>query len=245
MTTQIEVLATIKDAIKDLNSAAIYITHDLAVVAQLADRIMVLRQGHLVEEGSLRKILAHPEHAYTHALLSARKSGETRSPRQSEGPPVLEVEGVTAAYPGGSSVLENVGLKMAKGRTVAVVGESGSGKSTLARVIAGLLPPVSGRILFRGEALPARYNDRSKEMLRRLQMIYQMPDVALNPRQRVFEILSRPMEFYFGLKGDENRRRVRRLAGTDRASDALHQPLPVRAFRGRKATHLHRARSGG
>ncbi len=211
VTTQIEVLSAIKDAIRDLNSAAIYISHDLAVVAQLAHRVMVLRHGKLVEEGGLREILAHPKQAYTRALLSVRKGGEARIAHSGEGKPILEVSNLIAAYDDGKPVLRDVSLRLDRGKTVAVVGESGSGKSTLARVIAGLLKPITGKVVFDGRELPARFSDRGKDMLRRLQMIYQMPDVALNPRQRILDILGRPVEFYFGARGAEKRRRVAEL----------------------------------
>lgn len=208
VTTQIEVLATIKDAIRDLNSAAIYITHDLAVVSQVADRIMVLRHGELVEEGDTRDILTNPKKEYTHALLSVRKSRAEKTEHSDEGRPLLEVNNVTAAYSDGIPVLEDVNLKLTRGKTVAVVGESGSGKSTLARVITGLLSPMKGNVVLDSNELPARFGDRSKEMLRHLQMIYQMPDVALNPRQKIRESLGRPLEFYFGLRGDEKQKRI-------------------------------------
>ena len=208
VTTQIEVLAAIKDAIKALNSAAIYITHDLAVVAQVADRIMVLRDGYLVEEGAARELLANPKEDYTRALLSVRKGGGQKIDHDDVGKTLLEVKDVTAAYGNGILVLRDIDLTLTRGKTIAVVGESGSGKSTLARVITGLLPPLKGGIEYQGEELPARYSDRDKDKLRRLQMIYQMPDVSLNPRQKVHEILGRPLEFYFGMKGAEKRERV-------------------------------------
>jgi peptide/nickel transport system ATP-binding protein len=211
VTTQIEVLATIKDAIRDLNSAAIYITHDLAVVAQVADRIMVLRHGKLVEEGDTREMLANPRQDYTRALLSVRKGQEKKIKHRDEGKPLLEVNNVTAAYGDSIRVLQDINLKLTRGKTVAVVGESGSGKSTLARVITGLLPPITGNIEFDGQELPAKFSDRDKEMLRRVQMIYQMPDVALNPRQKIKHILGRPLEFYFGTRGEEKRQRVAQL----------------------------------
>jgi len=208
VTTQIEVLAAIKDAIKDLNSAAVYITHDLAVVSQVADRIMVLRHGQVVEEGNTRVILASPKEGYTRALLSVRKSRADKTKQADERTSLLEINNVTATYGDGVPVLQNIKLKLSRGKTVAVVGESGSGKTTLARVITGLLRPLKGTIVLDGEELPAKFNDRSKEMLRHLQMIYQMPDVALNPRQKVREILGRPLEFYFGMRGIERRKRI-------------------------------------
>ena len=211
VTTQIEVLATIKDAIRELNSAAIYITHDLAVVAQVADRIMVLRHGKLVEEGPTRAMLANPEQDYTRALLSVRKGQTKKIKHAEEGKPLLEVNNVTAAYANSVLVLQDINVKVTRGKTIAVVGESGSGKSTLARVITGLLPPIDGNIVFDGQELPAKFSDRDKEMLRRVQMIYQMPDVALNPRQKIKVILGRPLEFYFGMRGEEKRQRVAQL----------------------------------
>jgi peptide/nickel transport system ATP-binding protein len=208
VTTQIEVLAAIKDAIKALNSAAIYITHDLAVVAQVADRIMVLREGYLVEEGTARELLASPKEDYTRALLSVRKGGEAKIEHADEGKALLEVKDVSAAYGNGILVLRDIDLSITRSKTIAVVGESGSGKSTLARVITGLLPPLKGSVVYEGGELPARFSDRDKDKLRRLQMIYQMPDVSLNPRQKVHEILGRPLEFYFAMRGEEKHKRV-------------------------------------
>ena len=210
VTTQIEVLAAIKDAIRELNSAAIYISHDLAVVAQVSDRIMVLRYGETVEVGNARQMIASPREDYTQALLSVRKVREDKVHHPEEGETLLEVKDVSASYggPGGVLVLEDITLDLTRCNTIAVVGESGSGKSTLARVITGLLPPTKGSIVFEGKVLPPGFKQREKEMLRRLQMIYQMPDVALNPRQTVQQVLGRPLSFYFGMEGKAQRDRV-------------------------------------
>jgi len=209
VTTQIEVLAAIKDVVREFDTAALYITHDLAVVSQLADRIMVLRYGELVEEGETRALLEHPRREYTRRLLAVRtlrKEEETGA-----GNVLLRVHDVSASYAGLVTVLDNVTVQVPRGRTVAVVGESGSGKSTLARVITGLLPPLSGGVMFHDEPLPPALANRDRQALRRLQMIYQMPDTALNPRQRVRDIIGRPLEFYLGLRGAERERRVREL----------------------------------
>ena len=211
VTTQIEVLSVIKESVRAKGVAAIYITHDLAVVAQLADRILVLRYGDLIEEGNARELLANPKEDYTRRLLSVRS---LRGEKEDDGneDKLLDVQGVTARYPGtGVDVLVNVSINIKKGKTVAVVGESGSGKSTLARVITGLLPPVSGSIQFKGSKLPDKLNDREKEHLRTVQMIYQMPDVALNPRQKITDIIGRPLEFYLGLQGEEKVKRIQEL----------------------------------
>ncbi|CAB1057544.1 ABC transporter, ATP-binding protein (cluster 5, nickel/peptides/opines) / ABC transporter, ATP-binding protein (cluster 5, nickel/peptides/opines) [Olavius sp. associated proteobacterium Delta 1] len=213
VTTQIEVLAAIKKITREFNTAAIYITHDLAVVAQIADRIMVLRYGDLVEENNARELMANPKEEYTRALLSVRTLREDRDLSATEHDIVLEVENVSASYTGRESdkVLENIDLKIRRGRTVALVGESGSGKSTLARVITGLLPPLEGRVIYGDTELPPALKSRKLETLRIMQMIYQMPDTALNPRQRVSDVIGRPLTFYFGMKGQEREDRIREL----------------------------------
>ena len=210
VTTQIDVLAAIKEAIRDTGVAALYITHDLAVVAQVSDDIMVLRHGRLVELGETAQIIHAPREAYTRALVSVRSIAHDEKTPAAQ--PLLEVCNVTASYSGRVvNVLNSVSVQLSTGQTLAVVGESGSGKSTLARVVTGLLAPSQGEILFKGQALPARLADRSKDQLRELQMIYQMADVAMNPRHTVGKIIGRPLEFYFGMKGDEKKRRVQQL----------------------------------
>jgi peptide/nickel transport system ATP-binding protein len=211
VTTQIEVLAAIKKITREFNTAAIYITHDLAVVAQLADRIMVLRYGELVEENNAREILANPQEDYTRALLSVRSLREEKDLSASEKEVILEVVNVSASYTGKEKVLEDINLKVRRGRTVALVGESGSGKSTLARAITGLLPPLRGEILFNGKPLPPALKSRDRESLRQVQMIYQMPDTAVNPRHKVRKIIGRPLSFYFGMKGKEKEDRIHEL----------------------------------
>ncbi len=207
VTTQIEVLSAIRDVVDQFDTAAIYITHDLAVVAQMADRIMVLRYGNLVEESDTRDMLFNPQEDYTKSLWAVRSFRKEPVTEPKAQVPILEVDNVTAAY-GDTPVLFNVGFALERRRTVAVVGESGSGKSTTARVITGLLPPSEGQILYQGEALPKDFRQRSKDQLRHCQMIYQMADTALNPKQRVRDVIGRPLEFYLGLKGAEREKKV-------------------------------------
>ncbi|WP_296417798.1 ABC transporter ATP-binding protein [Pseudooctadecabacter sp.] len=211
VTTQIEVLAAIREIVEEFDTAAIYITHDLAVVAQMADKIKVLLRGDEVEEADTRTMLSAPKEDYTKSLWAVR---EFQRPQQPPPPddavPVVSVRNITAAY-GTTDVLHDVSFDIHAGRTVAVVGESGSGKSTTARCITGLLPPRMGEIAFDGEVLPADYRKRTKDQLRQAQMIYQMADTALNPRKTIGEIIGRPVQFYGGLRGAKKRERVNEL----------------------------------
>ena len=207
VTTQIEVLAAIKDIVKKFNTAAIYVTHDLAVVAQMADRIMVLRHGFLVEENAAREMIKAPKEDYTRQLLEVRTFRKPSTPMDNSVSPLLEVKGLNAYY-GDFHVLKNIDVNVRRATTMAVVGESGSGKSTLARSIMGLLPPSEGSVVYDGDSLPASYQQRSRDQLRRMQMIYQMPDTALNPHQRIREIIGRPLSFYLDIHGEERERRI-------------------------------------
>ena len=212
VTTQIEVLVAIREIVEQFQTAAIYITHDLAVVAQMADRVKVLLRGDEVEEADTRTMLDAPREDYTKSLWAVRSFQRPQKPLAKKGAvPVISLRNVTAAYGSNDPVVRDVSFDIHEGRTVAVVGESGSGKSTTARCITGLLPPMTGEIAFQNEVLPADYRKRSVDQLRQVQMIYQMADTALNPRKRIGEIIGRPVEFYLGLKGAEKRRRVEEL----------------------------------
>ena len=231
VTTQVEVLAAIRDIVDQFHTAAIYITHDLAVVAQMADRIKVLRYGKSVEEAPTREMLANPREDYTKSLWSVRKLGKQEQPG---GEPILQIKNVTAAYGNSVRVLNDVTVTVPRGRTVAVVGESGSGKSTLARVITGLLPPMQGDIVFNGQSLPRALKDRSADTLRRIQMIYQMPDTALNPRQTVYETIGRPIEFYRGLAGAKKEARISELMKLIEMDDSYVDRFPGELSGGQK-----------
>lgn len=211
VTTQIEVLAAIRDIVEQFDTAAIYITHDLAVVAQMADKIKVLLRGDEVEEADTRTMLSAPTEDYTKSLWAVRSFERPSKPAINvKATPIVSVQGVTAAY-GKVDVLHDVSFDIHEGRTVAVVGESGSGKSTTARCITGLLPPRIGHIEFEGVQMPLDYRKRDKMQLRQAQMIYQMADTALNPRKTIGETIGRPVEFYMGLTGKEKRKRVEAL----------------------------------
>ncbi len=210
VTTQIDVLAAIKDAIREFHTAALYISHDLAVVGQIADEIMVLRYGKTVEHGDTEQILYNPQQEYTKQLVSVRSVYKPERPR-TKNQPILKLENITASYDGKVKVVKNLNLELEAGHTLAVVGESGSGKSTTARIITGLLPPLAGTIYFEGKPLPPKLKQRSKELKRLIRMIYQMPDIAMNPRHTIRDILGRPLTFFFGVRGKERDARVIKL----------------------------------
>lgn len=235
VTTQIEVLALLRDTMRRYGTSALYITHDLAVVAQIADRLMVLRHGKEVESGPTGDLLQAPKADYTRRLVAERVGSlrPAQSGRPAEGEALLSLEGVTAGY-SGLTVLSDVSLTLRRGETLAIVGESGSGKSTLARLVAGLLTPSSGRVNFGGRPLADSYRQRTRADLKAIQMIYQLPDVALNPRQTVGEIISRPLAFYRGLKGAALRAELHRLLSLIGLSEDFADRLPGALSGGQK-----------
>ena len=230
VTTQVEVLSAMRRIVEDFNTAAIYITHDLAVVAQMADFIKVLRYGKEVEEAPTRQMLSNPKEAYTKSLWSVRSLQKTE---YQGGHSILSLTGIDASY-GKMKVLRNVSIEVAKGTTVAVVGESGSGKSTAARVITGLLPQTAGTVEFDGMVLPKKLRERSKEDKRRIQMIYQMADTAMNPRQTVSEIIGRPLEFYLEMRGRKKNARILELLEMIELGEEFTQRLPSELSGGQK-----------
>ena len=230
VTTQVEVLSAMRSIVDKFNTAAIYITHDLAVVAQMADRIKVLRYGEEVEESETREMLSNPKEEYTKSLWSVRS---LIKPEETNSDYMLSIKNIDAAY-GSSKVLHNVSIDIPKGKTVAIVGESGSGKSTTARVITGLLPQLKGEIIFDGKKLSPKLEQRSKEELRRIQIIFQMPDTAMNPKQTVDEIIGRPIEFYHGVKGKEREAKVIELLKMIELDESFLDRLPSELSGGQK-----------
>lgn len=226
VTTQIEVLRAFKKVVRERNTTAVYVSHDLAVVAQMADRIVVLRNGQIQENNLTKKILETPQHDYTKSLLSAMKP-ETRQDTIEQkkmdldtDTPLLEVRHLEVCF-GDKKVLQDIDLKIRRGATVGVIGESGSGKTTLARTIVGLVQPSLGNIYLDGLPLEASASDRSREQLRRVQYVFQNADTALNPLHTVEEILARPLRFYHGMKGKKQHDRVIELL------DLVHLPATI------------------
>ena len=219
VTTQIEVLKAFKSVIQQEGSAALYVTHDLSVVAQIADYIVVLYSGEIQEYGPVDDILNRPRHDYTQRLMAAVRpppaagQGDEGTGEHRRDVPAIEVRNLTAGYggKGGSKavkVLQDINVTIERGHSVGVIGESGCGKSTLARVISGLLPAMEGEVLLDGEPLAPGLRERNREELQKIQFVFQMADTALNPKHRIDSILGRPLAFYFSLGRREKAKRV-------------------------------------
>jgi len=244
VTTQIEVLRAFKSVMGTGGMAGVYVSHDLAVVAQMADRIVVLRGGEVQEQGPTATILDAPTHPYTRELLAAFHPAPHATVAVAETAslqPVLEVRDVVAGYgPAGRDGLpvkvavRDVSCALERGRNLGVIGESGSGKSTLARVIAGLLPAHAGSVRLEGSEMAADLRGRTKDQLRRLQIVFQLADTALNPARPVGDILGRPLTFYHGMKGATRDARVAELLDMVRLPAAMRHRLPGELSGGQK-----------
>lgn len=239
VTTQIEVLRAFRRVVRERRTTAVYVSHDLAVVAQMADHILVLRDGQMRELGATAQILAAPAHEYTQRLLAAarpkaREAGAVASTASvAAETPLLEVRQLSAGYGPRDKqgqpqvlILQDINLKLYRGQAVGVIGESGSGKTTLARAVAGLIAPCRGELLFDGQPMPPTLAQRSKEELRRVQIVFQMADTALNPSHTIERILARPLQFYRGLSGEALQRRIRELLDLVKLPAAVATRLP-------------------
>jgi peptide/nickel transport system ATP-binding protein len=242
VTTQIEVLRAFRSVMALGRIAGVYVSHDLAVVAQIADRIAVLRDGEVLEMGTTQQILSAPTHPYTRELLDAFRPAQriAAAPPEAAAAPVLEVRGLSAGYgqrSGGAPLLmavQEVGFRLERGRNLGIIGESGCGKSTLARSIAGILPHAAGSILLNGAPLAPLARDRAREELRRLQIVFQSADTALNPARPVGDILGRPLRFYHGLRGAAQAARVDQLLDMVQLPRALKYRHPPELSGGQK-----------
>lgn len=236
VTTQIEVLRAFRRVVRERRTTAVYVSHDLAVVAQMADHILVLRDGQMRELGATAQILEAPSHDYTQSLLAAarpkaREAGTTDAAPTAT--PLLEVRQLSAGYGPRDKqgqpkalILEDINLKLYRGQAIGVIGESGSGKTTLARAIAGLIAPCRGEMLFDGRPMLPTLEQRGKEELRRVQIVFQSADTALNPSQTIERILARPLQFYRGLSGEALQRRIRELLDLVKLPAAVAGRLP-------------------
>ncbi|MGQ2969910.1 MAG: ABC transporter ATP-binding protein [Allorhizobium sp.] len=189
VTVQAEVLALLKELQRETGMAVLIITHDLGVVAEIADRVVVMEKGVLVEAGTVREVYKNPQHPYTKKLIAAAPGkGEMHQPLKGA-EPVLSVRDVRKSY-GAFAALKGVSFDLLAGETLAVVGESGSGKSTLARILLRLDEPDSGSALWKGRDLFQLSPAELYKLRRDLQMVFQDPTQSLNPRMTVYQLIS-------------------------------------------------------
>ncbi|NUT63446.1 ABC transporter ATP-binding protein [Herbaspirillum sp. C9C3] len=250
VTTQIEVLRAFKKVVKEIGTTAVYVSHDLAVVAQMADRIIVLRDGAVREVGSTGQVLHAPADTYTQSLIAAacpaarvvqlREILPETVPAQAKAP-LLRISGLVAGYGApdrlglpGVRILDDINLTIQRGSTVGIIGESGSGKTTLARAVAGMIAPARGSIQLDGENLSPTLEGRTREQFRRVQIVFQNADTALNPAHTIGRILNRPLSFYHGLKGDAMRRRTAELLDLVKLPSSVIDRLPAELSGGQK-----------
>jgi len=224
VTTQVEVMRLLKQVIADNQTAALFVSHDLAVVAQIATRIAVMRAGRIVEIGETQQIIEAPREDYTRELIAACQHLSLHSltqapsrPSAAAAAPALQVQGLNAGYGRVTDgipqipTLRGVDLTVGKSEIVAVIGESGSGKTTLARVVAGLHAPAAGTVALNGSPLAGLDMQRTGTERRRIQLAVQMADTALNPKHKLRRILGRVLAFFHGLKGAAAEARMREL----------------------------------
>jgi peptide/nickel transport system ATP-binding protein len=190
VTTQAQILAQLKTLREQTDMAILLITHDLAVVAEVAQRVLVMHAGRLVEEGSAQEVLTQPRHPYTQRLLAAYAPRRPRSVRP-PGTALLEARDLTVRFRRAPvPALDAVSLTLREGETLAVVGESGAGKTTLIRCLLRLQQPTGGSVHFRGEDITRARRARMAPVRRELQMVFQDAQGSLNPRRRVAAILA-------------------------------------------------------
>ena len=207
VTIQAQILRLLKSLQERRQLTVIFISHDLAVVADIADQVLVMQQGKVVEAGACAQVLRHPQQAYTQKLLASVPRGAKPQPMTKSVPPLLKVDQLCTWFKGSGGSLfasaqpphkavDGVSFEVRRGEIVGLVGESGSGKSTTGRSILQLLPPTSGSIEFDGVVLNRLQRRQMQKMRQRLQMIFQDPYASLNPRMTVFQCLAEPLLHY-------------------------------------------------
>ncbi len=189
VTVQAEVLALLKELQQETGMGVMIITHDLGVVAEIADRVVVMNAGEVVETGPTREVYHNASHPYTRKLIAAAPGKGVMHPPLPPAEPVLSVRNVTKTY-GGYQALQGISFDLMPGETMAVVGESGSGKSTLARVLLRLEEPDGGQALWKGRDLFTMSPAELFALRRDLQMVFQDPTQSLNPRMTVYQLIS-------------------------------------------------------
>jgi glutathione transport system ATP-binding protein len=215
VTIQAQILNTIRELQRELGMAVIFITHDMGVVAEMADDVIVMRHGEKLEEAPVRALFGNPQHAYTKTLLAAvpRLGSMTGKPspnrdaikadKSAARPPLLQVDDLTARFQARKTMfgrvthrvhaVEGISFQIAAGETLALVGESGSGKSTTGRMLQQIMQPTGGKVRFRGRDVAEMNAGEKHTLLQKIQYIFQDPFAALDPRQRVGASIAEPM----------------------------------------------------
>jgi peptide/nickel transport system ATP-binding protein len=250
VTTQAQILALLHDLQDRHGSAILFITHDFGVVAEIADRVIVMQSGRIVESGPTEALLTRPKHAYTQMLLAAVPKGQARSPQyQPDAPTVLAIDGLSKRFRSGGflarsrvvQALDDVNLSLRRGEILGVVGESGSGKSTMARCIARFMEPSAGQIVIDGIDMVGLSARQLRPFRRRIQMIFQDPYRSLNPRRSVGQsILEGPINY--GVERDEAERRMNSLLKLVGMEESAAERYP-HAFSGGQRQRLCIARA--
>ncbi|CAL77717.1 putative ABC transporter, ATP-binding protein [Bradyrhizobium sp. ORS 278] len=199
VTTQAQILKLIRELQQRRGTAVLFITHDFGVVAEMADRVVVMQHGVVVEHGPARDVLRNPQHPYTRQLIAAVPPVAAPPPRQLSGETILALSGVTKTYRTGgflgrgervTHAVKDVSLTLPKGATLGIVGESGSGKSTLARCIIRLLDPDAGSIVLEGQDWARLSRSEIRGRTQQMQMVFQDPFASLNPRRKAVELVA-------------------------------------------------------
>ncbi|WP_040406276.1 dipeptide ABC transporter ATP-binding protein [Amycolatopsis nigrescens] len=242
VTTQALILDTVRRLTVEHAVAALYITHDLAVVSVIADRVAVMYRGSVVEQGSAAEVLGRPRHEYTRRLMTAvpdlagtRSALVTSTPATGAPGPaeVLSASGITVSY-GDVHVLRGVGLSIEAGESLMLLGESGSGKTTLSRCVCGLVERYSGSVRLGGTELSSSTKDRTAGQRRDVQYVFQSPFSSLNPRKTIAQSLEVPLAQLTGLSRAQRRERVAEVLEQVRFSPSIAHRLPGRLSGGER-----------
>jgi peptide/nickel transport system ATP-binding protein len=199
VTTQAQILKLIRDLQQRRKTAVMFITHDFGVVAEIADRVVVMQHGAIVEQGTATAVLDNPQHAYTKQLIAAVPPLKAPPPRALSAENILTIADVSKTYRTGgflgrgarvTPAVKNVSLNLPRGATLGIVGESGSGKSTLARCIVRLIDPDAGSIVLEGRDWAKLSREQVRRETRHIQMVFQDPFASLNPRRKAAELVA-------------------------------------------------------
>ena len=231
VTIQAEILDLLRDLHKRLNSAILLITHDMGVVADLADRVLVMKDGVMVEQGSSRQIYKSPQQVYTQQLLAAvpnlgRGAAAAAKPA-SKADLVLSLKDVNIEYPKRGRVpaflaAKNINLEIAKGEVVGLVGESGSGKTTVGRAAVGLLPVKSGSLIVAGKDISNTKKSELRQLRSKLGIVFQDPGSSLNPRWSISQSIAEPLVLSKQFSKDQANKRI------DELLDQVQLPISYR-----------------